>query len=171
MVTVHVGGGVELAYAGDIPIADFTSAAQNHVGHHDRVGDFAGAIAVHRIVPVDEEAGIRQTDLFDDVAAEQAAFKAQGVHHTIAGASECGRSDRIGNAKRHDEIVLPVERTAIIVVSTALDHIMAAGPLGESFDGFRHHGHVVVHHPEPFGSQLICLLHTRGEAACAAEIV
>ena len=48
---------------------------------------------------------------------------------------------------------------------------MTAGPLGESFDGFRHHGHIVVHHPEPFGSQLICLLHTRGEAACAAEVV
>ena len=34
----------------------------------------------------------------------------------------------------------------------------------------RHAEHVVVHHPEPFGSQLICLLHTCGESACAAEV-
>ena len=171
MVTVHVRGGVELAHAGDIPIADFTSAAQNHVGHHDRVGDFAGAVAVHRVVPVDEETRIRQADLFDDVAAEQTPLETQGVHHAVAGASECGRSDRIGDAEGNDEIVLPVERAAVIVVSAALDHIMAAGPLGESFDGFGHHGHIVVHHPEPFGSQLVCLLHTCGEAACAAEVV
>ena len=48
---------------------------------------------------------------------------------------------------------------------------MAAGPLGESFDGFGHHGHIVVHHPEPLRTQLVCLLHTCGEAACAAEVV
>ena len=76
VVAVHVGSGVELTHAGDIPIADLARTSQDHVGHHDRIGDLAGAIAVHRIVPVDEEAGIRQTDLFHDIAAEQAAFKA-----------------------------------------------------------------------------------------------
>ena len=171
VVAVHVGSGVELAHAGDVPIADLARTAQHHVGHDDRIGDLAGTIAVHRVVPIDEETRVGQTDLLDDVAAEQATFEAQRVHHAIASRAERSRCDRVRNAERDDEIVLPVERTAIIVVAASLNHVVPIGPLGQALDAFRHDGDVVVHDPEPFGTQLVRLLHTCGETARASEVV
>ena len=171
VIPVHVGCGVELAHAGDIPIADFARTAQDHVGHHNRVGDLAGTVAIHRVVPVDEEARVRQTDFRDHTAVEQAAFEAQRVHHSVSGRAECGGRDRVRDTQRHNEVVLPVERAAIVIESGSLNHLVLVGPLGQLGNGVRQHGHIVIHHPEPCGAQIIRLGHAGGETARATQVL
>ena len=116
-------------------------------------------------------ARIGQADLLDDATAEQAAFEAQRVHHTVAGRTERGRRDGIRDAQADAEIVLPVERAAVIVETAALNDLVAFRPRRQLGDGVRQHRHIVVHHPEPFGTELIRLLHACGEAARAAKIL
>ena len=48
---------------------------------------------------------------------------------------------------------------------------MLISPLGKLGDGIGQHGHIIVHHPEPCGTQLICLGHASGETASTAEIL
>ena len=115
--------------------------------------------------------GSGRADPFHDPSAEQASLEAQRVHHPIPGLAERGRGDRVGDAQRHDELVLPVERTAVVVVSAALDDLVALRPFRQLLDAVRQHGHIVVHHPEPGGAQLVRLLHTGREPARAAEVV
>ena len=56
-------------------------------------------------------------------------------------------------------------------IESALNHLMLISPLGKLGDGIGQHGHIIVHHPEPCGTQLICLGHASGETASTAEIL
>ena len=67
-------------------------------------------------------------------------------------------------------MVLPVERTAVIIVAAALDHVVMEGPWSELLNGIRQHRHVVVHDPEPFGAELIRFAHAVAETAGTADV-
>ena len=130
----------------------------------------AGHVAVAGIVAVDEESRIRQADLVDHAAREQAAFKAQLVHGAVALGAQVPLSDGVGDTKRKDELVLPKEGAAVKVQARTLDDIVAVGPLGKTLDAFGDDEHVVVHHPEPLGAQVVGAFGAGGEATCTAAV-
>ena len=65
VVAVGVARGVELAFAGDIPVRDGAGALEHHVGDHGGGEVLAGNVAIAGIVAVDEKARIGQADLVD----------------------------------------------------------------------------------------------------------
>lgn len=65
VVAVGVARGVELAFAGDVPVGDGAGALEHHVGDHGGGEVLAGDIAVAGVVAVDEKARIGQADLVD----------------------------------------------------------------------------------------------------------
>lgn len=81
------------------------------------------------------------------------------------------RRNRVRDAQRHNEVVLPVERAAIVVESGALNHLVLVGPLGQLGNGVRQHGHIVIHHPEPCGTQLVGFGHAGGETARTTQVL
>ena len=76
VVAVGVARGIELSFAGDVPVRDGAGALEDHVGDYGSGEMLAGNIAVAGVVAVDEEACIGQADLVDYATREQAAFKA-----------------------------------------------------------------------------------------------
>ena len=76
VVAVGVARGVELAFAGDVPVRDGAGALEHHVGNYSGGEVLAGDITVAGVVTVDEEARIGQANLVDYATREQAAFKA-----------------------------------------------------------------------------------------------
>ena len=115
VVAVGVARGVELSFAGDVPVGDGAGALEDHVGDHGGGEVLAGDIAVTGVVAIDEEAGVGQADLVDYATREQAAFKAQLVHGAVALGAQIPLGDGVGDAKRKDELVLPKEGAAIEV--------------------------------------------------------
>lgn len=65
---------------------------------------------------------------------------------------------------------MPKEGAAVKVQARTLDDIVAVGPLGKTLDAFGDDEHVVVHHPEPLGAQVVGALGAGGEAARAATV-
>ena len=65
---------------------------------------------------------------------------------------------------------MPKEGAAVKVQARTLDDIVAVGPLGKTLDAFGDDEHVVVHHPEPLGAQVVGTLGAGGEAARAATV-
>ena len=115
VVAVGVARGVELSFAGDVPVGDGAGALEDHVGDHGGGEVLAGDIAVTGVVAIDEEAGVGQADLVDYATREQAAFKAQLVHGAVALGAQIPLGDGVGDTKRKDELVLPKEGAAIEV--------------------------------------------------------
>lgn len=115
--------------------------------------------------------GSGEPDLLHDAPAEQPALEAQRVHHAVPGGAECGRRDRVRDAQRHDEVVLPVERPAVEIELAALDHVMVATPFRELLDAVRQYGDVVVHHPEPFRPEIVRDFYSDGKPTGTAKIV
>ena len=170
VVAVGVARGVELAFAGDVPVRDGAGALEHHVGNHGGGEMLAGNIAVAGIVAVDEKARIGQADLVDYATREQAAFKAQLVHGAVALGAQVPLSDGVGDTERKDELVLPKEGTAVEVQARTLDNVVAVGPLCQALDALRDDEHVVVHDPEPLGAQVVGAFGAGGEAARAAAV-
>ena len=133
VVAVGVARGVELSFAGDVPVRDGAGALEDHVGNHSGGEVLAGDIAVAGIVAVDEKARIGQADLVDYAAREQAAFKAQLVHGAVALGAQVPLSDGVGDTKRKDELVLPKEGATVEVQARTLDDVVAVRPLGQAF--------------------------------------
>lgn len=129
VVAVGVARGVELAFAGDVPVGDGAGALEDHVGDYGGGEVLAGNIAVAGIVAIDEEARIGQADLVDHATREQAALKAQLVHGAVAFGAQVPLGDRVGDTKRKDELVLPKERAAVEVQARTLDDVVAVRPL------------------------------------------
>ena len=100
VVAVGVARGVELAFAGDVPVRDGAGALEHHVGDHSGGEMLAGNIAVAGIVAIDEETRIGQADLVDNATREQATLKAQLVHGTVALGAQVPLGDGVGNAER-----------------------------------------------------------------------
>ena len=121
----------------------------------------AGYVAVAGIVAVDKEARVGQANLVDHAAREHAALKAQLVHGAVALGTQIPLGDRVRDAEREDELVLPKESAAVKVQARTLDDIVAVGPLGKTLDAFGDDEHVVVHHPEPLGAQVWCRRRSR----------
>ncbi len=109
VVAVGVARGVELALAGDIQLETARARLSTTSGNHSRRGVLAGHVAVAGIVAVDKEARVGQANLVDHAAREHAALKAQLVHGAVALGSQVPLGDRVGNAERKDELVLPKE--------------------------------------------------------------
>ena len=65
---------------------------------------------------------------------------------------------------------MPKEGAAVKVQARTLDNIVAVGPLGKTLDAFGDDEHVVVHHPEPLGAQVVGALGAGGEATCTAAV-
>ena len=170
VVTVGVARGVELALAGDIPVGDGAGALEHHVGDHGGGEVLAGYVAVAGIVAVDKEARVGQANLVDHAAREHAALKAQLVHGAVALGTQIPLGDRVRDAEREDELVLPKESAAVKVQARTLDDIVAVGPLGKTLDAFGDDEHVVVHHPEPLGAQVVGAFGAGGEAARTAAV-
>lgn len=170
VVAVGVARGVELSFAGDIPVRDGAGALEHHVGDHGSGEMLAGNIAVAGIVAVDEETRIGQADLVDNATREQAALKAQLVHGTVALGAQVPLGDRVGDTKRKDELVLPKERAAIEVQARTLDDVVAVRPLGKALDALGDDENVVVHHPEPLGAQVVSAFGAGGEATSTAAV-
>ena len=68
VVAVGVARGVELSFAGDIPVRDGAGALEHHVGDHGGREVLAGYVAVAGIVAVDKEARVGQANLVDHTA-------------------------------------------------------------------------------------------------------
>ena len=102
----------------------------------------AGYVAIAGIVAVDKEARIGQADLVDHAAREHAALKAQLVHGAVALGTQIPLGDRVRDAEREDELVLPKESAAVKVQARTLDDIVAVGPLGKTLDAFGDDEHV-----------------------------
>lgn len=170
VVAVGVARGVELAFAGDVPVRDGAGALEHHVGNHGGGEVLARNIAVAGIVAVDEKARIGQADFVDYAAREQAAFKAQLVHGAVALGAQVPLSDGVGDTERKDELVLPKEGTAVEVQARTLDDVVAVRPLGQALNALRDDEHVVVHDPEPLGAQVVGALGAGGEATRAATV-
>ena len=115
VIAVGVARGVELSFAGDVPVRDGAGALENHVGDYGSWEVLAGNVAVAGIVAVDEKARIGQADLVDHATGEQSAFKAQLVHGAVALGAQVPLSDGVGDTKRKDELILPKEGAAIEV--------------------------------------------------------
>ena len=129
VVAVGVARGVELAFAGDVPVGDGAGALEHHVGDHGGGEVLAGDIAVTGVVAIDEEARVGQADLVDYATREQAALKAQLVHGAVALGAQVPLGDGVGDTKRKDELVLPKERAAVEVQARTLDDVVAVRPL------------------------------------------
>lgn len=129
VVAVGVARGVELSFAGDVPVRDGAGALEHHVGDHGSGEMLAGNIAVAGIVAVDEEARVGQADLVDYATREQAALKAQLVHGAVALGAQVPLSDGVGDTKRKDELVLPKEGATVEVQARTLDDVVAVRPL------------------------------------------
>ena len=159
-----------MALAGDVPVGDGAGALEDHVGDHGGGEVLAGDITVAGVVAVDEEASVGQADLVDYAAREQAALKAQLVHGAVALGAQVPLGDGVGDTKRKDELVLPKEGAAVEVQARALDDVVTVGPLGQALNALRDNEHVVIHHPEPLGAQVVGTLGAGGEAARTAAI-
>ena len=170
VVAVGVARGVELSFAGDIPVGDGAGALEHHVGNHGGGEVLAGHVAVAGIVAVDKEARVGQANLVDHAAREHAALKAQLVHGAVALGPQVPLGDGVRDAERKDELVLPKESAAVKVQARTLDDIVAVGPLGKTLDAFGDDEHVVVHHPEPLGPQIVGAFSASGEAARTAAV-
>lgn len=129
VAAVGVARGVELAFAGDIPVRDGAGAFEHHVGDDGGGEMLAGNVAVAGVVAVDEKARIGQANLVDDTTREQAALKAELVHGAVALGTQVPLGDGVGNAERKDESVLPKEGAAVKVLARTLDDVVAARPL------------------------------------------
>ena len=68
VVAVGVARGVELAFAGDIPVRDGAGALEHHIGDYDGREVLAGDIAIAGVVAVDKETSVGQADLVDNTA-------------------------------------------------------------------------------------------------------
>ena len=123
VVAIHVACGVEFAHTSDIPVLYSARAPHDEIAHCHALGHLAGKIAIHRIIPVDEETRIRQTNLLHHTALEKATFETGGVHFLVAARRECAGRDGIRNTQEVDEVVLPVERLTVKVVATTLNNI------------------------------------------------
>ena len=128
-------------------------------------------VAIAGVIAVDEESSIGQADLFDDTPREHAALKAKLVHFAIAFGAEAPLCNRVGNAERQDELILPEERAAVEIQPRGLDHIEAVCPFGETIDSLGDDEHVVVHDPKPLSSKLVCPLGAGREATRAAAVL
>ena len=100
VVAVGVARGVELAFAGDVPVGDGAGALEDHVGDHGSGEMLAGDIAVAGVVAVDEETRIGQADLVDYATREQATLKAQLVHGAVTLGAQIPLGDGVGNTER-----------------------------------------------------------------------
>lgn len=100
VLAVGTARGVELAFAGDIPVRDGAGALEDHVGDDGGGEMLAGNIAVAGIVTVDEKARVGQADLVDYAAREQASFKAQLVHGAVALGAQIPLGDGVGDTKQ-----------------------------------------------------------------------
>ena len=81
------------------------------------------------------------------------------VHALVALRPKVCGSQRIGDAKAQKLLVLPIERTVVVIETRSLHHLVARSPAGEAVDGLGHDLHVVVHDPEPLGTELPSVLH------------
>ena len=115
VVAVGIARGVELTFAGDIPVGDGAGTLEHHVGNHGSREVLAGNIAIAGVVAVDEEAGIGQADFVNHATREQTTFKAQLIHGSVALGAQVPLSDGVGDTKRKDELILPKEGAAIEV--------------------------------------------------------
>ena len=68
VVAIGVTGGIELAFAGDIPVRDGAGALEHHIGDYDGREVLAGDIAIAGVIAVDKETSVGQADLVDNTA-------------------------------------------------------------------------------------------------------
>ena len=129
VVAVGVACGVELAFAGNVPVGDGAGALEHHVGDHGSREVLAGDISVAGVVAVDEEARVGQADLVDHAAREQAALKAQLVHGSVTLGTQVPLGNGVGDTERKDELVLPEKGAAIKIQARTLDDVVAVRPL------------------------------------------
>lgn len=129
VVAIGVARGVELAFAGDVPVRDGAGAFEHYIGDHSGGEVLAGDVAITGVVAIDEESRIGQADLVDYATREQATLKAQLVHGAVTLGAQIPLGDGVGNAERKDELVLPKEGAAVKVQARTLDDVVAVGPL------------------------------------------
>ena len=92
------------------------------------------------------------------------------VHGAVALGSQIPLGDGVRDAERKDELVLPKEGAAVKVQARTLNDVVTVGPLGQALDAFGDDEHVVVHHPEPLGAQVVGAFGAGGEATRAATV-
>ena len=153
-----------------VPLLDLAGAAQDELVHDHRARAARGEVAVHRVVPVDEEPRVGQADLGHHVAVDEHALEASAVHRPEAALVERRRRERDRDAERDRQPVLPVELAAVVVVAASLDALEpgrpcahAGEPVGDDLD-------VVVHEPHPRGAELVRDAHALAEPAGAARV-